>query len=231
MRRFVIGDIHGAHRALLQCFGKSGFDRQNDLLICLGDLCDGWPDADKVFDELLQVRNLILIMGNHDLWLMNWFNTGVAEDIWLIQGGRHTVEAFKNGVSTEHKQLLNSSKLYYMLENRLFVHGGFQPDKPLEQQDKTIFLWDRSLVQKALQNRQLGTEHKITQFDRVYVGHTPTINFHENKPIFACGIYLMDTGAGWPGGQLSMMDIDNDFLYASSCVDELYQNTTGRKNL
>ncbi len=52
-RRFVIGDIHGAHRALLQCFERSGFDRQNDLLICLGDLCDGWPDVDKVFDELL----------------------------------------------------------------------------------------------------------------------------------------------------------------------------------
>lgn len=42
MRRFVVGDIHGAHKALVQCLERSGFNRDEDFLVSLGDLCDGW---------------------------------------------------------------------------------------------------------------------------------------------------------------------------------------------
>ena len=39
MKTFVIGDIHGAYKALLQCFERSGFDYEKDHLIVLGDVC------------------------------------------------------------------------------------------------------------------------------------------------------------------------------------------------
>ena len=41
MRTFVMGDIHGAYNALLQCLKRSGFDYENDQLIQLGDVADG----------------------------------------------------------------------------------------------------------------------------------------------------------------------------------------------
>ncbi len=44
-RTFVIGDIHGAYRALRQCLDRADFDYESDHLICLGDVCDGWPDT------------------------------------------------------------------------------------------------------------------------------------------------------------------------------------------
>jgi len=40
-KTFVIGDIHGGYKALLQCFARSGFDYKKDKLICLGDITDG----------------------------------------------------------------------------------------------------------------------------------------------------------------------------------------------
>ena len=46
LRTFVIGDIHGAHKALIQCFERSGFDHSSDRLISLGDACDDCPDGD-----------------------------------------------------------------------------------------------------------------------------------------------------------------------------------------
>ncbi len=228
MRRFVIGDIHGAHRALLQCLERSGFDGKTDLLISLGDLCDGWPDVEKVFNELLGIKNLVLLMGNHDQWLLNWFLTGAAPDIWLIQGGDSTIISFQTGVTSDQVQLLRNAVLYHQLDNCLFVHGGILPHLPLESQDEEVFLWDRSLVQSALYHRNQGKKVRLTSYDTVYVGHTPTINFDEIRPIHACDVCLMDTGAGWPGGVLTMMDIDTGDYIGSDVVSELYKNTRGR---
>jgi serine/threonine protein phosphatase 1 len=38
MRTLVMGDIHGAHKALVQCLEKSGFNMEHDRLIQLGDI-------------------------------------------------------------------------------------------------------------------------------------------------------------------------------------------------
>jgi len=226
-RRFVIGDIHGAHKALIQCFDRAGFDKNSDLLICLGDLGDRWPETDKVFDTLLQVKNLVLILGNHDQWMLDWFIKGVAPGIWLSQGGNMTVGAYKGKVPESHVNLLKGAVLFYELDNKLFVHGGYQPEKDIRQQEKNVLLWDRSLIKSALKHYYEEDEVQLTPYDEVYVGHTPTINFGTTNPIKACEVYLMDTGAGWPTGILSIMDIDNKTLYQSEPVDLLYTGYSG----
>jgi serine/threonine protein phosphatase 1 len=228
MRRFVIGDIHGAHRALKQCFERAGFDKHSDVLICLGDLCDGWPDVHQVFDELLGIRNLILILGNHDRWLLDWFKTGYAPDIWLMQGGDITLKSIHNRHTATYHKMIGEAKLYYIVDNMLFVHGGILTDIPLEQQAEDVFLWDRSLIRSALLNLQHGKETRLTSFDKIFVGHTPTIKYTGIKPIDSCGVCMLDTGAGWPGGVLSMLDIDNKTLYQSEPVDQLYPECRGR---
>jgi serine/threonine protein phosphatase 1 len=228
MGRFVIGDIHGAYKALLQCLERSGFDRKEDLLISLGDLGDGWPDVVEVFDELLSVRNRVVLLGNHDSWLLRWFQTGNAPDIWLIQGGDTTVKAFRKGATVEQKNLLQQASLYHILGNNLFVHGGYLPDIPLEKQDKEVFLWDRSLVKTAISRNKAGNPLPVSPYTMVYVGHTPTINFDEQEPIITNGLCMMDTGAGWPGGRLTLTDIDTGKIYQSDPVDELYAGIRGR---
>jgi serine/threonine protein phosphatase 1 len=221
-RRFVIGDIHGANIALTQCFDRSEFDRQNDLLICLGDLCDRWPDVDKVFDTLLEIQNLVLLLGNHDYWALEWFLHQSAPDIWLMQGGNVTLNAYRKGVPESHVDLLTKALLFHQLDNKLFVHGGYNPERDIQLQDRDVLLWDRSLIKTALIHRHDRDQVHLTSYDEVYVGHTPTINFGATTPIKACEIFLMDTGAGWPGGVLTMMDIDSKDYFQSDPVDQLY---------
>lgn len=222
-RRFVMGDIHGAHKALLQCLERSHFNNDHDLLIFLGDASDGWPESKLVFDELLRIKNLIYIFGNHDFWTLEWMQQGTTDDMWLHQGGKATVESYRNGVPDDHITLLNQSSLYHVIENKLFVHAGIETDVPIDVQSMSTLLWDRSLAKKALLNYYNNVQQKLTLFDEVYLGHTPV----SPTPLLSGDIWLMDTGAGWTGC-LSMMDIDTKEIYQSDPVPSLYPGIAGR---
>lgn len=92
-RRFVIGDIHGAYIPLKQCLERCGFDYNNDLLITLGDICDGWPYVYDCVEELLKIINRIDIAGNHDKWLLYWLTHSRHPDMWS-QGGKGTAQSY-----------------------------------------------------------------------------------------------------------------------------------------
>jgi len=226
-RTFVIGDIHGAHKALMQCFERSGFDYTSDRLISLGDACDGWPEVDKVFNELCSIRNLVYIIGNHDEWALNWADTGEAPYIWLVQGGKSTTDCYSNGMIPEHHRLLTQADEYYIENNQLFVHGGIDPGRPIDEQERETFIWDRNLVNLALYKKELDIEEQMSPFVRIFVGHTPTLNYGSDLPITACEVWMMDTGAGYYG-KLTMIDLDTGTIYQSDPVPELYPDHPGR---
>ena len=229
MRNYVIGDIHGAYKALMDCLAAADFDYRNDRLICLGDACDGWPEVNLVLEELLKIEHLVYILGNHDYWALKWFETAVAPGIWLSQGGNATLASYRESIPPSHVELLKKAREYYILNNKLFVHGGIIRDIPLEKQDKEIFLWDRSLVNSAIELHYDALDRQLTSFDEIFLGHTPTLNFDSLQPIKACEVWLMDTGAGWPGGVLSMMNIASHEVFQSRPVDGYYPGYQGRK--
>lgn len=223
-RSFVIGDIHGAYRALRQCLERSSFDYRNDHLICLGDVADGWPETRASIDELLRIKNLTYILGNHDWWTLQWMRTGHIEEVWYAQGGKATINSYNDPVPTDHIAFLSDAHLYYLSGNVLFVHAGIDPLRPLAQQDREIFLWDRNLASYALDLYPDAADERLSTFDEIYIGHTP-IPF--GKPIKSAGVWLMDTGAGW-SGVLSMMDINTKEMFISDPVPALYPGVEGR---
>ena len=223
-KTFVLGDVHGGYRALRQCLDRSGFDYQNDHLICLGDVCDGWPDTKACIDELLSVKHLTYLLGNHDWWTLEWMTTGRKEDIWFSQGGEATVKSYTDGVPPAHVQFFQRALPYFLMDNKIFVHAGFDPLRDIARQGMDTFLWDRNLVRMALDLYYQQIDAKLTLYDEVYLGHTPVPYPH---PIRACEIWLMDTGAGW-SGVLSMMNIDTKEVFTSDSVPSLYPGVTGR---
>lgn len=66
MKTYVLGDPHGGFKALKQCLKRCKFNYKKDTLICLGDIVDGWTESKQCVDELLKIKNLILVIGNHD---------------------------------------------------------------------------------------------------------------------------------------------------------------------
>ncbi len=229
MSHFVISDIHGAHKALLQCFERAAFNYKTDSLICLGDTCDGWPDTVACFNELLNVNHLVYVLGNHDAWLLNYLQTGNAPVEWRLQGGSSTLAAYaRQPVPQAHVALLQNARHYYVSQNRLFVHGGFDLAKPLTQTPPEVFLTDRQLVELAYAKHP--THKKISTFDAVYIGHTPTIRapFNSSYPVTLCEVVMMDTGAGHTGC-LTLMNLNTGELYQSDNVKTLYPGLNARQ--
>ncbi|HEY9045970.1 MAG TPA: metallophosphoesterase [Ohtaekwangia sp.] len=223
-RTFVMGDIHGASRALRQCLQRADFDIENDHLISLGDVCDGWPETRQCIDDLLQIKNLVYVLGNHDYWTLQWMETGFVESIWFDQGGQATIKSYHDGVPEDHIHFLKCASPYHIANNKLFVHAGIDLQQPFEKQGLDIFLWSRNLARTVLELYLKGVTSKLTTFDAIYIGHTP-IPF--SKPIHSCEVWMMDTGAGW-SGVLSMMDIETNEVYTSDPVPSLYPGVKGR---
>jgi serine/threonine protein phosphatase 1 len=101
MRTFVIGDIHGAFKALKQVLERSGFDYENDKLITIGDIVDGWGQSYECVEELLKVKNRIDIHGNHDHWFLEFLMFGIHPVRWE-QGGLATAKSYGVNVLGEH---------------------------------------------------------------------------------------------------------------------------------
>lgn len=233
-RRFCIGDIHGAYKAMQQVFGMAGFDYNKDQLVCLGDVADGWPQVPECFDELLKIKNLVYIMGNHDAWLLDYFNTGKTPGIWTSQGGDATLRAYEThaqlyrGKWQQHKKLLEEAFPYYISpDNKLFVHGGFNWMISIEEQNMYDLTWDRDLFYMACRERT--NKKVIVEYDEVFIGHTTTSRHDPSlKPVHASNLWNLDQGAGWEG-KLTLMNIDTKEYYQSDIVSTLYSNEKGRR--
>lgn len=224
MKTFVIGDMHGGYKALKQCLERSKFDYENDTLISLGDIADGWPEIVECFEELLKIKHFIMVRGNHDQWLKEYLMTGKTPDIWTMQGGKNTIASYdKHGeaMKKKHLEFLKSTKHYYIDDKkRLFVHGGYKDGVPMELQDKMYLMWSRDFFG----NGELC--NNIKDFERVFVGHT-TVWRYSQEPFQVGKVCFMDTGGGWEG-KLSMLNIDTNQAVQSDLVSELYPNVRPR---
>jgi serine/threonine protein phosphatase 1 len=226
MKTFVLGDCHGNHKALLQCFERSGFNRTTDTLIFLGDAVDGYPDVKECIDEILTCKNLIYILGNHDRWFYEWTKEP-REFIWTSQGGENTFHSY---IPKAHIELFRDSCAAHTDDkNRLFVHGGFDIKEPdFEKQKLDTLLWDRHLVEVVCMNHKHYSDIKYGGFDEIFVGHTATTFMcNSDKPQHKCNVWLLDTGAGW-NGKLTIMDVDTYEYWQSDSATILYPKGHGR---
>lgn len=227
-RTFVMGDSHGAYRAFLQVMERSKFDYERDKLICLGDVSDGWPEVPELIEEILKIKNLVWIRGNHDQWLKDFLKYGKQPDVWVLQGGASTREAYLERhpeLMQKHREVLQKTVFYYIDEkNRCFVHGGVKPGKHPKNTDKMYLMWDRQLWD--LRHDHVQAEKLMNQFYEIYVGHT-TIYSVSHRPLCSGNVWFIDTGGGWEG-VLSMMEVDTKEIYQSDVVKDLYPETRGR---
>ena len=218
-RTLVMGDIHGNLQAYQQCMERSQFDLEKDTLIQLGDVSDRHPHTAEVVEELLQIPSLVAIRGNHDSWTRNWLLSGNLDTTWLENGGYVTLKSYERNAKSiqieEHKTFFEQTQVDYFVdsENRVFVHGGFaHQDGPQYESDSSICNWDRSLWSNALSAKQKPA--LLENFNEVYLGHTPTLNWYSREPMQAFNVWNLDTGAG-TSGPLTIMDMESKEYWQS----------------
>jgi len=228
-RTLVLGDLHGAHKALEQCLERANFDPVEDQFVCLGDVCDGWPYVKECVEMLQSIPNFIGIIGNHDLWAMEWANSGNMQKIWTTQGGENTLKSFGYDPSNFPLDFFMSFSKIYEKDGQVFVHGGIDPNqRDLGEQSLEVCTWDRSLVQAASRKHYQKPDYKYGGWKDIFVGHSTTQFYDSLKPVHHCNVWMIDTGGGW-SGKLTLMDADSKEYWQSDFVPDLYPGIEGRK--
>ena len=243
MSTFVIGDIHGGLRALVQILLKANV-KPTDKLIFLGDYVDGWSESPQLINYLINLSKThycVFVRGNHDQLFLDWLETNnknIDEGMWFKHGGEATVAAYKN-VNNQTKKIhidfLKSLKNYYLdAQNRLFIHAGFTNMNGVEYEYfSKMFYWDRSLWETALaldpkiDIKSPYYPKRFLNYKEIYIGHTPTTRIDSFVPVNIANIWNVDTGAAFYG-KLSILNIETKEYWQSDALPELYPDEKGR---
>lgn len=257
-KTYVIGDIHGNHKALIQCLKRSGFNKKEDTLIQLGDIVDGYSEVYECVEELLSIKNLIAIRGNHDDWFRSFLNEEDHPVNWL-QGGLATLQSYckytnnsytviSNGFKTDlnvkeisinHINFFNNQFPYYIdSNNRLFVHGGFNRHFFIEDalyNTESILMWDRDLWMAALsykeiENKIIGNKGRFkTENNFEEIFIGHTTTMNWNTDKPMKGANIWNLDTGAGyKGKLTIMNVETKEYFQSDSGVELYPNEKGR---
>jgi len=189
---YAVGDVHGCHSLYRQLEDKLVEDgRRMDgrkLIVLLGDVVDRGPDSAGLIDHLTSTPpdgfERICLLGNHEDMMLRFFKNPAKHDVWLDFGGRETLASYgirpdpdhgwnidartmrlvmQAHIPVEHIRFLQSLPLYVSVGDYLLVHGGVDPNKPLENQTKDDLIWTR-----------LTSTSETSPVGRIVVhGHTP----------------------------------------------------------
>ena len=87
MKYFCVSDIHGQYDLLIKSLEDKGFNKETDTLIVVGDSFDRGMQSHEVLEYILSCPNRILLMGNHDLRLMELIGTPYLAASYDISNG------------------------------------------------------------------------------------------------------------------------------------------------
>jgi serine/threonine protein phosphatase 1 len=192
-RIYAIGDIHGSLGKLKSLVALCERDAAGApmRLVFLGDYIDRGPDSRGVLDYLIALQEqlsgaMTALMGNHEAMALAAAADSLRAGAWLHEGGGATLRSF--GIASafdfprKHLAWLHALRMSYDDGQRLFVHAGVNPEKPLDGQEDDDLLWIREPF--------LSDARDYGRF--IVHGHTPTMN---GQPDLRINRLNLDTGA------------------------------------
>ena len=226
MRTIIIGDIHGCSAALGVLLAQVNPVAGQDRLVFLGDLFDRGPDSFGVLKTVKQLAELfgedfILLLGNHEDYLLTPHLKKTQRMIWERVGRQATVSSFESaGAHMEDSipWMKNHVRLYWRTDGFQCVHAGLMIDPP-EVNDLETLVHSHEIVPLNRYNGPLTITGHIA-LDRVtrFAGDGETTEEYEDDVSLILpetGVICIDTGCG-KGGRLTAMIIEgNQFVLKS----------------
>lgn len=187
----AVGDIHGRLDLLLNLLKKID-DTTSDLpLVFLGDYVDRGPDSAGVLSKLKSLeetskRQVITLMGNHDVMMLGFIDTPEEEGPrWLKYGGSQTLESFgivcaEQSMTSMRDQLLSkidpalliwlrNRSLYWQNGNVITSHAGGNPNLPIDPTRGHSLLWGHPDIHTTQRTDGLWVVHGHFAGDEAYV--------------------------------------------------------------
>lgn len=232
MATYVISDLHGQYELFMKMLYAISL-KADDTLYVLGDILDRGPHPIKIILKLMEMPNVICLVGNHELmalecleFLMQEITDKSIDELdekmldnlmtWQCNGSKSTIAEFRQLEKSMQKNVIDFIKEFYIYDeitvngkNFLLVHGGlgnYYPGKDIEEYSLEELVWDRA-------------EYDIKYFEDTYVvtGHTPTQEipgnarrgfiYRENNHI------AIDCGCGRQDGRLAAIRLDDGKEY------------------
>ncbi|MBR3516045.1 MAG: fructose-bisphosphatase class III [Lachnospiraceae bacterium] len=236
MATYVMGDIHGEYDKFTELLEKIDF-QDNDTLYLIGDVIDRGPHPIKVLQKLMEMPNVIPILGNHELMAlhcMKFLMQEITEEsimsldeetldhfwTWQQNGNDTTLHEFYQLDAEARRDVLDYLGEFLIYEELevggqayLLVHAGlgnFSPDKDMDDYTIDELVWDRA-------------DFNEKYFDDVIVisGHTPT-QLIEGNPnpgsIYRANNHIaIDCGSCFKSGRIAVLCLDTgEEFYSSS---------------
>ena len=210
-RILAIGDIHGHFERFHSAYAKMHFEPADDLLVFLGDYIDRGPSVRRTLEFVMKLaveKNVVLLRGNHEQMMLDYFFGGATGESWLMNGGKETMaellawEKESPGAVARVLAFLRGLPLSHSIEQDgqryFFAHAGVRPGIALEKQRAEDLLWIREEFYRHYAGDAI-----------VVAGHTPTLFLDAKaKPLFINKrIILVDTGSYFPDGHISIVDV------------------------
>jgi serine/threonine protein phosphatase 1 len=236
---YAIGDIHGTYVKLIRLYQKimlhmkyNGVKRAT--IIFLGDYVDRGPHPHKVFDFLMNLKDTdeikhIFLKGNHEDMMIHAYD-GADYKVWVANGGRDTLNAFDIGCpedfvgNEEVKPYIDWCRqldVMHVVGKYIFVHGGYDPKRPPNDQKDEVLMWKRSTPYMD------GREYETCDYTIVH-GHTP----HKEPKMYKNEINV-DTFAYYDGPltavaipeDITQYNADDIYGMTDDCFNKVTNNT------
>lgn len=232
---YVVSDIHGEYNKLIDLLDKIKL-KETDTLYVLGDILDRGPHPIKTLRKLMNMPNVICMVGNHELmalicleFLMKEITDMSIEELdeemldnlvtWQVNGSKSTINEFNQLDVKAKQEVIEFIKDFVVYEevsvndkDYLLVHAGlgnYSPEKEIEDYSLHELLWMRA-------------DYDVQYFENTYVvtGHTPTQTIEGNSHpgyIYQQNNHIaIDCGAHYPGGRLAALCLDTGEEYYST---------------
>lgn len=227
MATYVISDIHGEYEKFMELLDRIGL-RETDTLYILGDVLDRGPRPISVIRKLMEMPNVVPIVGNHEFMAMTCLNflcqeitekaiekieQGMAEKLsnWMLNGGMTTVDELHRLDGRMRKEVmdyigefLTYAELTVNGKEYLLVHAGlgnFSPKRELDDYALEELVWGRADYDvQYFEDKYIVTGHTPTQY--ILGNPRPGFIFRKNRHI------AIDCGAYCPGGRLAAICLD-----------------------
>jgi len=214
----VVGDIHGCFDELMDLLSQVSFNKEEDVLISVGDLIDRGPKIKEVMDFVRSLPHFYSVMGNHEDKMLRLFR---GTPVKIAHGLQKTVDSYGGKIPQEVADWVRDWPLILRVPDGYVVHGGFDPLKLPEEQSKSDCIFMRYYGGANYFDSEGGTFwYKLWPEDapRVFFGHDP----HTDGPNYN-NICHLDGGAVF-GGYLKGWWSKDKVVYFASAKEKYSQS-------
>ena len=223
---YVMSDIHGHSRRFQSILEQIDLQPE-DTLYVLGDVIDRNPDGIRILRRLMSMPNVRLLLGNHELMMLESLYYYYAESErekrlarWYRNGGAVTHQYLKHLRKSVRQELFRfldglPVNLWVTVDERRFLltHAAvaevYQRFPDRYESEKQFAVWYR-----------YSPEHRMEGDYTVIFGHTPTKHFSPTLPMevwYGDGLLGIDCGSAYstPGSRLACLRLDDMKVFYS----------------